>query len=107
MQRSYHIGTGFSITGRHFLSVNVNGQMFTWSIPTPTMEAIIKNKGKIKLSPHSATVISIKTPPNINMNRIYKTCHKFPFPSSVIPVDVVYKVDDKVPQVKYPHIEYQ
>ena len=64
MIRSYHIATGFSITGRHFLSVN--GQMLAQSIPTPTMEAIIKNKGKIKLSPHSVTVISIKTPPNIS-----------------------------------------
>ena len=46
MQRSYHIATGFSVTDRHFLSVN--GQMFAQSIPTPTMEAIIKNKGKIR-----------------------------------------------------------
>ena len=44
------------ITGRHFLSVN--GQMLAQSIPTPTMEAIIKNKGKVKLGPHSVTVIS-------------------------------------------------
>ena len=48
MQRMYHIATGFSITGRHFLSVN--GQMIAQSIPTSTIEAIIKNKGKIKLS---------------------------------------------------------
>ena len=43
IQRSYHIATGLSITGRHFLSVN--GQMLAQSIPTPPMEAIIKNKG--------------------------------------------------------------
>ena len=66
------------------------------------MEAIIKNKGKIKLSPHSVTVISIKTSPNISANQVYKTSYKFPFPSGVIPVDVVHKIDDK-----HPHIEYQ
>ena len=57
-QRSYHIATGFSVTGRHFLSVN--GQMFVQSIPTPKIQAIIKNKGKIKLSLHSVTVVSVK-----------------------------------------------
>ena len=41
MQRSYHTATGFSITGRHFLPVN--GQMLVQSIPTPMIEAIIKN----------------------------------------------------------------
>ena len=58
MQRLYIIATGFSITGRHFLSVN--GQMLAKRIPTPTMKAIIKNKGKVKLGPHS-----IKTLPDI------------------------------------------
>ena len=34
IQRSYHVATGLSITGRHFLSVN--GQMVVQSIPTHT-----------------------------------------------------------------------
>ena len=53
IQRSYCIATGFSIIGRHFLSVN--GQIVVQSIPTPTIEPIIKNKGKIKINPHSIT----------------------------------------------------
>ena len=61
------------------------------------MEAIIKNKGKVKLGPHLVTVISIKTPPNIRANQIYKTSHRFPLLSGVIPVDVVHKIDNKVP----------
>ena len=44
MQSSYHIATGFSITGRHFLFVN--GQMFVQSIPTHTIEVIIKTRVK-------------------------------------------------------------
>ena len=93
MQRSYHIAAGFSMTGRHFLSVN--GQMLAQNIPTPIMETIIKNKGKIKLSPHLVT--ELKPPPNISANQIYKTSHEFPLPGGVIPVDVVHNTDDKVP----------
>ena len=86
IQRSYHVTTGFSITGRHFLSVN--GQM---------VAPIIKNKGKIKLNPHSITVVSVEMPPNVNTGQIYKLNHKFPLPSSTIPIDVVHKFDNKVP----------
>ena len=46
IQRSYCISTGFSITGRHFLSIN--RQMAVQGISTPTIEPIIKTKGKIK-----------------------------------------------------------
>ena len=60
IQRSYHIVTGFSITGRHFLSVN--GPMAAQSIPSPTIGPIIKTKGKIKLNPHSITVVQLKHP---------------------------------------------
>ena len=59
IQKSYHVATDFSVTGRHFLSVN--GQMVVQRIPTPTIEPIVKNKDKIKLSPHSITIVSIKT----------------------------------------------
>ena len=91
----YHVVTGFSVTGRHILSVN--GQIVGQSIPTPTIEPIIKNKGKIKLSPHSTTVVSIKTPPNVSTNQAYKINHKFPLPSGMIPIDVVHKFNNKVP----------
>ena len=39
IQRSYCISMGFSITVRHFLSVN--GQMIAQSIPIPTVEPVI------------------------------------------------------------------
>ena len=44
MQRSYCIATWFSVIGRHFLSVN--GQIIAQSIPTSTIEAIIKTRVK-------------------------------------------------------------
>ena len=49
IQRSYHIATGFSITGRHFLSVK--RQMVVQSIPSPTIEPIIKNQRQNKIKP--------------------------------------------------------
>ena len=71
--------------------------MFVQSITTPKIEPIIKNKVKIKLSPHSVTVVSIKTPTNISANQIFKTNLKFPLPSGMTPIDVVHKIVDKVP----------
>ena len=71
--------------------------MFVQSIPTPTIEPVIKNNGKIKLSQYSITVVSIKTPPNISTNHAYEIYHKFPLQSSVIPIDVVHDFDNKVP----------
>ena len=44
MQRSYHVATGFCVTGRHFWSVN--GQMVAQSIPTCTIEPIVKKRVK-------------------------------------------------------------
>ena len=67
IQRSYCVGTGFSVTGRHFLSVN--GQVVVQSIPTPAIEPIVKNKGKIKLRSHSIIIVSIKIPLNISTNQ--------------------------------------
>ena len=101
IQRSYHVTTGFSITGRHFLSVN--RQMVVQNISTPTIEPIIKNKGKVKLNPHSITMVLVKTPSNVNKSQIYELNHKFPLPSSLIPIDVVHKFDNKVPhELKIP-----
>ena len=77
IQRSYHIATGFRITGMHFWSVN--GQIVAQSIHAPTIEPIIKSKGKIKLSPHSITAVSIKTPPNVNTSHIYERNYKFSY----------------------------
>ena len=58
---------------------------------------IIKNKGKIKLSPHSIIVVSIKTPPYVSTNQTYGINHKFSLPSSMIPIDAVHKFDNKAP----------
>ena len=95
IQRSYCISTGFSTTGRQFLSVN--GQMVAQSISTHSIEPIIKTKGKIKLNPHSITIVSIKTSPHIDARHVYKLNHKFPLPSSVMPIDLVHKFDNNIP----------
>ena len=105
IQRSYGVATGFSVTGRHFLSVN--GQMVVQSIPTPAIEPTVKNKCKMKLSPHSVTVVSIKTPLNISTNQTYEINHKFPLQSGVIQIDVVHKFNNKVPcKLKNTSVKY-
>ena len=78
MQGSYYMSTGFNITSRHFLSVN--GQMVAQSVTTLTIEPVIKTKGKIKLYPHAIAIISIKTPPNIDINHVYELNHRFSLP---------------------------
>ena len=101
LQRSYCVATGLGITGRHFLSVN--GHLVVQNIPTPTIEPIIKNKGKIELNPHSITAVSVKIPPNVNSSQIYNLNHKISLPSGMIPIDIVHKFDSKVPhELKIP-----
>ena len=76
--------------------MSVNGQMVAQSITTPTVEPIIKTKGKIKLNPHAITIISVKTPPNISINYVYQLNYRVSLPSSVIPIDVIHKFDHKM-----------
>ena len=71
--------------------------MVAQSITTPTMEPVIKTKGKIKLNPHSITIVSGKHPPNIDTSQVYELNHKFSLPSSVIPIDVMHTFDHKIP----------
>ena len=71
--------------------------MVAQSMPTPTIEPIVKNKGKIKLNPHSITAVSVKTPPNVDTSQVDKLNHRFPLPGGMIPIDIVHKFDDKVP----------
>ena len=42
-------------------------------------------------------VVSVTTPPNIDMSHVYELNHKFPLPSGVIPIDVIHKYDHKIP----------
>ena len=62
------------------------------------MESVIKTKGKIKLKPHSITIITVKTCPNIDINHVYELNHKFSLPSGVIPIGIISKFDHKIPQ---------
>ena len=82
--------------GRHYF-LSVNGQMVVQSITKPTMEPIIKTKGKIKLNPHSITKVSVKTFPNIDTGLVYELNQKFLLPGGVIPIDVIHKFDHKIP----------
>ena len=62
LHRAYRFGTGYSTTGKHYITIN--GEMITEAISQVTNNPIIKTKGKITLPPMSISVISVKTPPH-------------------------------------------
>ena len=55
LHRTNRFGTGYSITGRHYITIN--GEMRAHSISQATTNPIHKTKGKVTLSPMSVSVV--------------------------------------------------
>ena len=66
LHRNNRFGTGYSITGRHYITIN--GEMIAQSVSQATTNPILKTIGKVTLPPMSVSVVEIKIPmvPNIN-----------------------------------------
>ena len=97
MHQSNRFSTGYSTTGRHYITIN--GEMIAQAISQTKVNPILKAKGKITLPPMSISVIAIKTPTLHNTNYLYElNFNKFELPESVVPLDVVPRVDHKTPQ---------
>ena len=62
-------GTGYSITGRHYITIN--GEMIAQSISQATTDPILITKGKVTLPPVSVSVVEIKMPKVPNTNSLY------------------------------------
>ena len=62
--------TGFSTLGRHFISLNV--KMTAQSVSSITTQPIIKCKGRTHLQVYAVTIISVKTPPNLDPQKLYE-----------------------------------
>ena len=60
LHRSYHLSTGYSTTGKHYITVN--RQVIAQSILQALDYPIIKSKGKVTLLPMSVSIIEVKTP---------------------------------------------
>ena len=60
LHRSNRFGTGYLITGRHYITIN--GEMIAQAISQSTNSPILKTKGKITLPPMSISAVEIKMP---------------------------------------------
>ena len=73
--------------------------MIAEAILQVTDSPILKTKGKITLPPMSVSVTGIQMPQLCDTNHVYKlnfdTCQ---LPESVIPFDILHRVDHKTPQ---------
>ena len=63
-------GTGYSSTGRHYITTN--GEMIAQSISQATTNPILKTKGKVTLPPMSVSVLEIKMSVIPNTNNLYE-----------------------------------
>ena len=91
-------GTGYSTRGKHYITIN--DKMIAQAISQTIINPIIKTKGKITLHPLSISVIAIKTPILHNTNNLYElNFDTFELPGSVVPLDVVHRVDHNIPQI--------
>ena len=60
----------FSTLGRHFISLN--GEMIVQSVSLITTQPIIKCKSRTCLQAYAVTIISVKTPPNLDLQKLYE-----------------------------------
>ena len=61
---------GFSTSGRHFISFS--GEMIVQSVSSVTTQPIIKCKSRTCLQVYAVTIISVKTPPNLDPQKLYE-----------------------------------
>ena len=95
--RSYKFGTGYSTTGRHYITIN--WQVIAQMILQATDYHIIKTKCKVTLSPMSVSIIEVKTPKFSVTTNIYElNADTFQLPKGIIPLDISHRVDHKTPQ---------
>ena len=93
LQRDNRFGTGHSITGRHYITIN--GEMIAQSISQATPNPILK----LKRLPMSVSVVEIKIPTVPNTNNLYElNFDMFQLPEGDIPLDVLHRRDHKTPK---------
>ena len=70
IQHANKMLTGFSTLGRHFISLN--GKMIVQSMSLITTQPIIKCKSRTCLKAYAVTIISVRTPPNLDPHKLYE-----------------------------------
>ena len=59
LHRSYQFGTGYSTTGKHYITIN--DQVIKQLMSQPLNYPIVKMKGRITLPPVSVLILEVKT----------------------------------------------
>ena len=73
--------------------------MIAQSISQATINPIFKTKGKVTLPPMSVFVVEMKMPMVPNTNNLYELhLDMFQLPEGVIPLDVLQRMDHKIPK---------
>ena len=62
--------TSFSTSGRHLILLN--GKIIAQSVSSITTQPMIKYKSRTCLQAYAVTIISVKTPPNLDLQKLYK-----------------------------------
>ena len=68
LHRSNRFGTGYSTTGRHYITLN--GEMLAQSISQVTVKPVLKSKETIRLAPSSVSVLEIRMPDILHTNNL-------------------------------------
>ena len=97
LHRDNRFGTGYSTNGRHYITLI--GEILAKSCSQLTTNPILNTKGKNKLLTSSISVIEARTLEIPDPTNIYiLDFDTFQLPKGVIPFDVMYCMDHKMPQ---------
>ena len=94
-QSKYKIGCDWNREGMHFISIK--GQFLAHSINQHVIRQLAKRKGQCSIQNRSITWRTVKTPPNINSNSMYKIQLDRKLPPGIIPLDVTHNLNHKHP----------
>ena len=97
LHRLYNIGTSYSTTSKHYITINrqVIAQLILHALDYP----IIKTKCKDTLPPLSVFIIEAKTPKISNTTNLYEvSADTFQLPEGVILMDIMHRVNHKTLQ---------
>ena len=97
LHRSYQFSTGYSTTGKHYITIN--GQVIAQLILQPLDYPTVKMKDRITLPPVSVSIIEVKTPKLTNNTNLYKmNAVTTQLPEGMILLDILHRVDHKTLQ---------
>ena len=70
IQHANKMLTSFSMSGRHVISLN--GEKIVQSVSSITTQPIMKCKSRTCLQAYAVTIVSVKTPPNLDLQKLYE-----------------------------------